>query len=121
MSEANVSNQELLIATEGHVRILTLNRPERRNALSASLRDALSDALLSADEDESIRVVVLTGTGTQAFCAGFDIKDMRERDDAKKTYRPPMGNVQRTAFEVCLEMKKPTTCAAGFFTPNRYA
>jgi len=109
--EANQSNQELLIATEGHVRILTLNRPERRNALSAALRDTLSDALLSADEDDNIRVVILTGTGTQAFCAGFDIKDMRERDDAKKTYRPPMGNVQRTAFEVCLEMKKPTIAA----------
>jgi len=111
VSEACQSNQELLIATEGYVRILTLNRPERRNAISNSLRDALSEALLSADEDDTIRVVVLTGTGTQAFCAGVDIKDMREGDDAKKTFRPPMGHVQRTVFEVCLEMKKPTVAA----------
>jgi enoyl-CoA hydratase len=103
--------RELLIETNGHVRLLTLNRPERRNALSASLRNALSEALLSADEDEQVRVVVLTGTGEQAFCAGADLKDLRAGDDSRQTFRPPMGQVERSVFEVALETKKPVIAA----------
>jgi enoyl-CoA hydratase len=102
---------ELLIETNGHVRLLTLNRPERRNALSASLRLALIEALLSADEDTGVRVVVLTGAGDQAFCAGMDIKDMHAGDEQQQTYRPPMGLVERSVFEVALETKKPTIAA----------
>jgi len=103
--------QELLIETDGHVRLLTLNRPERRNALSAGLRNALSEALLSADEDDGVRVVVLTGTGEQAFCAGADLKEMRAGDDNQQTFRPPMGQVERSVFEVALETKKPVIAA----------
>ena len=53
---------------------LTLNRPERRNALSVALRDALSDALDELAEDQSIKAVVITGAGT-VFSAGFDLKE----------------------------------------------
>jgi enoyl-CoA hydratase len=103
--------QELLVETNGHVRLLTLNRPERRNALSASLRNALSEALLSADEDDRVRVVILAGTGDQAFCSGADLKEMREGDDSQQTFRPPMGQVERSVFEVALETKKPVIAA----------
>ena len=61
--------------TDG-VRTLTLNRPERRNALSPELVDALICALRAADDDKSVRAVVLTGAGEgdkQAFCAGGDL------------------------------------------------
>ena len=102
--------RELLIETNGHVRLLTLHRPERRNALSASLRNALSEALLSADEDDSVRIVVLTGTG-EVFCAGADLKEMRAGDDSQQTFRPPMGQVERSVFEVALETKKPVIAA----------
>ena len=102
---------ELLIETSGPIRVLTLNRPERRNALSAALRNALSEALLSADEDDSVRVVVLTGTGEQAFCAGADLKEMRAADDSQQKFRPPMGQVERSVFEVALETKKPVIAA----------
>ena len=102
---------ELLIETRGRIRVLTLNRPERRNALSASLRNALSEALLSADEDDGVRVVVLTGAGERAFCAGADLKEMREGDDSQQTFRPPMGQVERSVFEVALETKKPVIAA----------
>jgi enoyl-CoA hydratase/carnithine racemase len=52
--------------------VLTLNRPERRNALSVALRDAVSDAFDELAEDQSIKVVVVTGAGT-VFSAGFDL------------------------------------------------
>lgn len=64
-----------LVLTEraGNVLVVTLNRPEVRNALNPELIDELSDALREADADPAVRVVVLTGAGT-VFCAGMDLK-----------------------------------------------
>jgi enoyl-CoA hydratase/carnithine racemase len=72
---------ELLVArADGHA-VLTLNRPEKRNALSVALRDAISDALDSLATDEAIRCVVITGAGS-VFCAGFDLSEFtRAADD----------------------------------------
>lgn len=58
----------------GAVRVLRLNRPEARNALSPELISALSDAFEDAEADASTRCVVLTGTGERAFCAGMDLR-----------------------------------------------
>ncbi len=60
---------------EGHVEILILNRPERRNALSQELMAALATALADAEAADEVRVIVLTAMGDQAFCAGMDLKD----------------------------------------------
>lgn len=65
---------DVLCADHGAVRVLTLNRPEARNALSHDLIRALYKALKAADADESVRAVVLTGTDP-AFCAGVDLKE----------------------------------------------
>jgi enoyl-CoA hydratase/carnithine racemase len=66
----------LLVDDEDGVRTLTLNRPERRNALSPDLVAALLAAVRAADDEPSVRVIVLTGAGDgekQAFCAGGDL------------------------------------------------
>jgi len=63
----------LLSDDHGAVRVLTMNRPEVRNALSTELFEALYAALADADADDSVRAVVLTGTDP-AFCAGVDLK-----------------------------------------------
>ncbi|HLX88183.1 MAG TPA: enoyl-CoA hydratase/isomerase family protein [Acidimicrobiales bacterium] len=60
---------------DGAVRILTLDRPARRNAFTVSLYRELTAALRQADDDESVRVVVLTGAGP-AFCAGTDLDEL---------------------------------------------
>ncbi len=60
----------------GSVAWLTLNRPEKRNALDRQLRDSLFDALERAAADPGVRVVVLTGAGDSAFCAGYDLDEM---------------------------------------------
>jgi enoyl-CoA hydratase/carnithine racemase len=60
--------------SSGAVRLLVLDRPQARNALSAELVIALHTALLDADADESVRAVVLTGSDP-AFCAGVDLKE----------------------------------------------
>ena len=61
------------VTREGSVQVLTLNRPERLNALSNQLLARLSDALDGADADPGVRAVVITGAG-RAFCAGADIR-----------------------------------------------
>ena len=66
----------LLVDDSEGIRTLTLNRPDRRNALSPELVAALRDALLAADTDASVRCILLTGAGEgekQAFCAGGDL------------------------------------------------
>ncbi|MFF3574821.1 enoyl-CoA hydratase [Nocardia jiangxiensis] len=67
----------VLIEQRGHTRMLTLNRPHVRNALSVALSNALVAELHSADDDADTRVILLTGAGG-AFCSGVDLKDLSE-------------------------------------------
>ncbi len=66
-----METESLLRERAGAVAILTLNRPEKRNALSRALRDAIVEVLGELTADDSTAAVVLTGSGA-AFCAGFD-------------------------------------------------
>jgi methylglutaconyl-CoA hydratase len=70
--------EALLFEIDGRVARLTLNRPERRNALDGDLVGALLTRLAAIDEDPEIRVLVLSGSG-EAFCSGADIDWMRAR------------------------------------------
>ena len=69
-----MSTELVLTADHGAVRVITLNRPQARNALSRDLIRACYAALTAADADESVRAVVLTGADP-AFCAGVDLKE----------------------------------------------
>lgn len=68
---------ELLIETRGAVRVLTMNRPDKRNALNNALTAGLLDALRAADADDAVGCVVLTGT-PPAFCAGADLGEFKD-------------------------------------------
>jgi len=70
----------LLEERDGPVLLLTLNRPDKRNALSAGLRAALREALARDREDPQTRAVVLRGAGGKAFAAGADVEEMAARD-----------------------------------------
>ena len=70
-----MSEPEVLVETDGAIRTITLNRPDRMNAISTPMLRDLSKALVDADRDQSVRVIVLTGAG-RGFCAGLDLKDM---------------------------------------------
>jgi enoyl-CoA hydratase/carnithine racemase len=70
----------LIVENRGAVRILTLNRPEKRNALNTALTRSLLEALRAADADDSVGCVVLTGAG-QGFCAGADLGEFKELAD----------------------------------------
>jgi enoyl-CoA hydratase/carnithine racemase len=65
-----------MVENRGAVRLLTLNRPEKRNALNTDLTRELLEAIRSADADESVGAIVLTGAGS-GFCAGADLSEFK--------------------------------------------
>ena len=71
-----MSDDTLLISDADGVRRITINRPDKLNALNSATIEALDVAFAAADADPAVRVVVLTGTGGKAFVAGADISEM---------------------------------------------
>lgn len=69
-------DQAVLYSAAGGRGVITINRPDRRNAISPDVVRGISDALTQADADDSVRVIVLTGAGDKAFCAGGDLGGM---------------------------------------------
>jgi methylglutaconyl-CoA hydratase len=65
--------ERILYRVENHIAFITLNRPEKRNALDDVMVSELSDAFAQAEKNSAVRVIVLTGTGS-AFCAGVDLE-----------------------------------------------
>jgi enoyl-CoA hydratase len=76
MSET--SESELIRERRGAVLIVRLNRPAARNALTQSLLSGIGTAVIEAEADPEIRVVVLTATGDRAFCAGMDLRSFAD-------------------------------------------
>jgi enoyl-CoA hydratase/carnithine racemase len=73
---------EVLYAVGDGVARVTINRPDRRNAMSYEVMQGLRDAMASARDDAAVRVVVLTGAGDRAFCAGADLSGIAENSGA---------------------------------------
>ncbi len=77
----STSTEPLVLSSrsaKNNVVILTLNRPKALNALSSPLFDQLNEELVKADEDDSVKAIVLTG-GEKNFAAGADIKEMKDK------------------------------------------
>ncbi|MCF7687931.1 MAG: enoyl-CoA hydratase/isomerase family protein [Cephaloticoccus sp.] len=79
-----MTNPPLLVATAGPVTTLTLNRPDKRNALNIELLEALVAAVETADADASQRVLVLKGAGT-VFCSGLDLAEAQIEERAHRS------------------------------------
>lgn len=92
MSSNNESRAVLVDEVEDGVVRITLNRPDRLNAMNAELIDGLHDALDGVDRRPDVRVVILTGAG-RGFCAGLDLKDPQLLGGAASEDGP--GRVQR--------------------------
>lgn len=97
---------DLLTDDTGGVRRLTLNRPATLNALSRDLRTDLVMALLAADADPTIAVVVITGTGERAFSSGVDLKELDGQQSAD--WRGPYSEARRSPWQALVELGKPT-------------
>ena len=73
-----MSEPLVLVADDAGIRRITVNRPDKLNALNAATLDALQAAFDDAVTDDGVRVVILTGAGPKAFVAGADIAEMAE-------------------------------------------
>ncbi|MDP3174144.1 MAG: enoyl-CoA hydratase/isomerase family protein [Phenylobacterium sp.] len=95
----------------GRVAYITIERPERLNALGLQTMSELADAFLEASDSASAQVIVLTAAGERAFCAGLDLKEADELARAGKSFPQPMRGRDRNLFELILEAPKPTIAA----------
>ena len=71
--------QTLLTDRKGQVMLITLNRPDKRNALSRTLRDEIIHCLTVIESDDDVKAVVIAGSGS-TFCAGFDLQEFQSSD-----------------------------------------
>ena len=91
---------------EDGVAVLTMNRPERRNAMSGEMMSGMTIALREAEASNDVRCVVLTGAGG-AFCAGGDVKGMNERN------KPASGGAPTTLDEAIARQRLAQRATAG--------
>ena len=100
----------ILIDDRGAVRVLTMNRPEKRNALNTALTQALLDALRKADADDAIGCVVLTGAG-QGFCAGADLAEFKHLTPGKQHLVEARAELTMQLHLAFPKMAKPVVTA----------
>ncbi len=98
----------LKVSIENKICLLTLNRPERRNALSKTLIRALTEAILAADYNPEVSLIAITGVGDKAFCAGVDLKDARDGDERGEAFGGPLHSAERAFTEIMLDSRKPS-------------
>ena len=92
--------------------VITINRPDRRNALSRALVAALGDAFRRAADDAAVRAVILTGNGP-AFCAGMDLDELRGTIEKKEEAELVWDDAARLAklYDQIYTLPKPTVAA----------
>jgi len=103
-------SNELLIDNHGGVRVLTMNRPDKRNALNTALTQALLDGLKAADADDSVGCVVLAGAG-QGFCAGADLSEFKDLTPDKQHLVTARAELTTSVHAIFSKMKKPVVTA----------
>src|SRR5690348_5004611 len=95
--EGPMSDTPPLVIEErhGNVLLLKLNRPERHHALNRALSTAIDEAVARAESDPDVRVIVLTGSGDRAFCAGMDLRGFAEGDQLPAGAEQGLADFQR--------------------------
>lgn len=105
-------SEKILTRTEGKVRIITINRPEVRNALDNEAALLLGQALHDFDADESVNVCILTGAGG-AFCAGADLKALADGTDYFPWAGSEKGPLRAPLSKPVIGAIAGTACAGG--------
>jgi enoyl-CoA hydratase/carnithine racemase len=99
---------DVVVEHHGTTAWITLNRPDARNALSRDVNLELQDITAALDDRDDVRVVVVTGAGDKAFCAGADLKERRGVSAAETG---PYVNAIASAIGSFADLHKPTICA----------
>jgi enoyl-CoA hydratase len=98
-------SEAILYTMHGPVAVITINRPEARNAINTAVRDGLAAAWRRFEDDAAAKVAVLTGAGDRAFCAGMDLKEA----SAMGLKVPPRGFIPILGDSI--NVTKPTIAA----------
>ncbi|MEJ7701721.1 MAG: enoyl-CoA hydratase/isomerase family protein [Pyrinomonadaceae bacterium] len=101
---------EILTATENNILTITLNRPEKRNALNDALIDNLKNALREADKDETLRAVVIKGAGKD-FCSGADLSALQKISESNVMENHDDADNLRELFSLIRRVKIPVIAA----------
>jgi enoyl-CoA hydratase len=103
--------EDVLYEQKGAVAYVTLNRPDRMNALGPGVKSGLVQAFIQVRQDSSVRVAVITGAGDKAFCAGADLKEraVRQRPNVDPSMCP-LDELPRSDT-IVLETYKPVIAA----------
>lgn len=109
--DGSETKAEVRYEVRHRVAYITIDRPERRNALSYAVMSRLVELFTECERDPDVWAVVLTGTGDRAFCAGADLKELDERARLNLPFRVPMTGLERNVHEALLETYKPTIAA----------
>lgn len=97
--------EDVLFSVDGHVAIITLNRPQKLNAVTPEMADAIVAAVAECNESDTIRCVIVTGAGEKSFCAGSDIREL-------DTYETPWQFRNRPDYcDAIRALLKPTIAA----------
>lgn len=101
-------DREILVEVRDRVGYVTINRPERMNALSLGAMQALVEVFDQFDRSDDVWIISITGAGDRAFSAGRDLKELAEGDAAGAAMHYPMRGVTRNVCEAIYECGKPT-------------
>ena len=104
------SSSPVLFAIDGSVARITLNRPEKRNALNESLVSGVKAALRKANDEEALRVVIITGAG-QDFCSGADLESLRKISEASVAENVEDARALMDLFELIRQVRLPVVAA----------
>jgi len=112
-------NKNLIFKVKKHIAYLTLNRPEVRNAINIDMYNRLNKYWLRVNQDDDIRVLVVTGTGDKVFCAGMDLKEVARlkkegKDDLLKYVDDPYMLNMRSIKKPIIAAINGDTFAGGF-------
>jgi enoyl-CoA hydratase len=107
-----MSYQNLLTAVEDGIMTITINRPDKLNALNRQTIQEIGAAMKSAESDPSVRVVVLTGSGVKAFVAGADISEFSHYGEAEGKDLAQKGH---DVFNSIEQLRKPVIAAINGF------
>ncbi|WP_297517771.1 enoyl-CoA hydratase-related protein [Flavobacterium sp.] len=105
--------ENILVSTEGHLATITINRPSKLNALNKATIQELHDALAQLDAEETIKVIILTGSGEKAFVAGADISEFAHFSIEEGAQLAALG--QEILFDFVENMKTPVIAAVNGF------
>lgn len=86
-----MSEGAVLVERRGNVLLITINRPDARNAINGAVSAGIGDALAQAQADDEVRAVVLTGAGDKSFSAGADLKAIANRENIFHPEHPEWG------------------------------